>query len=106
MTMHIDVWKVTETKIEYENAQAPTDVDKRKMECNAHAINALYTALESHVFEQIKDLDLAHDIWKRLEETYEGTQEVKNAKVYMLREKFGTFKMNEDESVPEMFNWL
>ena len=28
---------------------------------------------------------------------------MKGAKAYILKEKFASFKMNEDESVPEMF---
>jgi hypothetical protein len=38
-----------------------------------------------------------------LEETYEGTSTVKSAKLYMLKDKFSTFKMKEDESIPKMF---
>jgi hypothetical protein len=37
-----------------------------------------------------------------LEETYEGTSTVKSAKLYMLKDKFSTFKMKEDESIPKM----
>ena len=38
-----------------------------------------------------------------MEESFEGTQAVKGAKAYILKEKFASFKMKEDESVPEMF---
>ena len=38
-----------------------------------------------------------------MEESFEGTQAVKGAKTYILKEKFASFKMKEDESVPEMF---
>jgi hypothetical protein len=31
---------------------------------------------------------------------------VKGAKAYILKEKFASFKMKEDESVPEMFHRL
>jgi hypothetical protein len=41
-----------------------------------------------------------------LEELFEGTQAVKGAKAYILKEKFASFKMKEDESVPEMFHRL
>ena len=39
-----------------------------------------------------------------MEESFEGTQAVKDAKAYILKEKFASFKMKEDESVPEMFH--
>jgi hypothetical protein len=46
---------------------------------------------------------MASEVWTRLEETYEGTSTVKSAKLYMLKDKFASFKMKDDESIPEMF---
>jgi len=37
---------------------------------------------------------------------HEGTSTVKEAKLYVLKEKFSEFVMKKDESVPEMFNRL
>jgi hypothetical protein len=39
----------------------------------------------------------------RLEETYKGTSTVKGVKLYMLKHKLSNFKMNDDESILEMF---
>jgi hypothetical protein len=61
--------------------------------------------LDERPFEQIKNIEIAHDAWKKLEESFEGTQAVKGAKAYILK-KFASFKMNDDESVPEMFHRL
>ena len=41
-----------------------------------------------------------------MEESFEGTQAVKGANAYILKEKFASFKMKDDESVPEMFHRL
>ena len=41
-----------------------------------------------------------------MEESSEGTQAIKGAKAYILKEKFASFKMKEDESVPKMFHRL
>ena len=41
---------------------------------------------------------------KKLEESFEGTKAIKGAKSYILKEKFASFKMKEDESVPNMFH--
>jgi hypothetical protein len=46
---------------------------------------------------------MAHEAWKKLEESFEGTKAIKDAKAYILKEKFANFKMKEDESVPDMF---
>jgi hypothetical protein len=45
-------------------------------------------------------------VWKRLEETYEGTPAVKSAKLYILKVKLTSFKMKDNESIPEMFHRL
>ena len=58
--------------------------------------------MDERTFEQIKNFEA----WKKLEESFEGTQAVKGAKAYILKEKFASFKMKEDESVPEMFHRL
>ena len=55
------------------------------------------------MFEQIKYLEKASEVWVRLEETYEGTSTVKSAKLYMLKDKLSNFKMKDDESIPKMF---
>ena len=58
------------------------------------------------MFEQIKDLEKASEVWVRLEETYEGTPVVKSAKLYILKDKLTSFKLKEDESIPEIFHQL
>jgi hypothetical protein len=47
---------------------------------------------------------MAHEAWKKLEESFEGTKAIKGAKAYIFKEKFASFKMKEDESVPDMFH--
>ena len=56
-----------------------TNQDKANKQCNTMALNTIYNAIDSKVFEQIKDCDRASEVWKRLEETYEGTSAVKSA---------------------------
>ena len=80
--------------------------DKINKQCNTMALNIIYNTIDSKVFEQIKDCDRANEMWKRLEETYEGTPVVKSAKLYILKDKLTSFKMKEDKSIPEMFHQL
>ena len=61
---------------------------------------------DSKEFEQIKDCEKASEVWKRLEEIYEGTLAVKSAKLYILKDKLSSFKMKDDESILEMFHRL
>jgi hypothetical protein len=73
---------------------------------NDIALSAIHEVLDERTFEQIKGLEIAHDAWKKLEESFEGTQAVEDAKVYILKEKFAHFKMKNDKSVPKMFHRL
>ena len=41
-----------------------------------------------------------------MEEIYEGTPAVKSAKLYILKDKLTSFKIKDDESIPEMFHRL
>ena len=73
---------------------------------NDIALSAIHDTLDESTFEQIKNIERAHEAWKKLKESFEGTQTVKGAKAYILKAKFASFKMKDDESVPEMFHRL
>jgi hypothetical protein len=50
-----------------------TNNDKINKQCNTMALNTIYNSIDSKVFERIKDLEMASEVWVRLDETYEGT---------------------------------
>jgi hypothetical protein len=80
-----------------------TDNEGGNKQCNTKALSTIYNYIDSKVFEQVKDLERASEVWTRLEEIYEGTTTVKSAKLYMLNDKLSNFKIKDDESIPEMF---
>ena len=100
------VWDVTESDYIILDSDNLTNTDKTNKQCNTMALNTIYNAIDSKVFEQIKDCDRASEVWKRLEETYEGTRVVKSARLYILKDKLIRFKMKDDESISEMFHRL
>ena len=100
------VWKVVETKIEIEDEEAPTAAEEMLLQNNDIALSAIYDALDERTFEQINNIKMAHEAWRKLEESFEGTQVVNGAKAYILKEKFASFKMKDDESVLEIFHRL
>ena len=100
------VWKVVETKIEIDNEEASFAVEEVLIQNNDIAFSAIPDALDERTFEQIKNIEMAHEVWKKLEKSFEGTQAVKGAKTYILKEKFASFKMKDDESVSKMFHRL
>ena len=97
---------MVETKIEIEDPENPTAAEEVLLQNNDIALSVIHDAIDERTFEQIKNIEMAHEVWKKLEELFEGTQAVKGAEAYILKEKFASFKMKEDESVPEMFHRL
>lgn len=57
-----------------------------------------YDAIDLKVFEQVKDLDFAYKVWKRLEDSYDGMPTFNEAKFYILKDKLKRFKM-QGESI-------
>ena len=49
-----------------------TNNDKANKQCNTMALNIIYNAIDSKVFEQIKDCERASEVWKRLEKNIWG----------------------------------
>ena len=108
MTTHIKsinrkVCKVVETKIKIADQENPTVAEEVLLQNNDIALSAIHDAIDERTFEKIKNIEMAHEAWKKLEESFEGTQATKGAKAYILKEKFASFKMKNDESVLEMF---
>jgi hypothetical protein len=100
------VWDVTKSDFVILDPNNLTNNDKANRQCNTMALNTIYNANDSKVFEQIKDCERASEVWKRLEETYEGTPAVKSAKLYILKDKLIGLKMKNNESILEMFRRL
>ena len=100
------VWTVVETKIEIDDEEAPTVAEEMLLQNSGIALSAIHDALDERTFEQIKNIERGHEAQKKLEESFEGTQVVKGAKAYILKEKFASFKMKKDESMPEIFHRL
>ncbi|XP_066392331.1 uncharacterized protein [Miscanthus floridulus] len=100
------VWEVTENDFVILDPTNLTNNDKANKQCNTMSLNTLYNPNDSKVFEQIKDCERESEAWKRLEESYKGTPVVKSAKLYILKDRLTSFKMKDDESIPEMFHRL
>ena len=43
--------------------------------------------MDKRIFEQIKKIEMSYEAWKKLEESFVGTQAIKDAKAYILKEK-------------------
>ena len=55
------VWKVVETKIEIEDPENPTTAKEVLLQNNSIALSAIHDALNERSFEQIKNIEMAHE---------------------------------------------
>ncbi|VFQ77255.1 unnamed protein product [Cuscuta campestris] len=80
-----------------------TDEDCKKMELNAKAINMIYCGVNADDYRKISRCETAKQMWEKLEVTYEGTAQVREAKINHLTHEYELFSMKENEKIEEMF---
>src|SRR6185437_6714761 len=100
------LWRVINDGYVILDVKNLTPTDEENDLLNDQGVNVLFSALDVSEFNRVKGLTNANKIWKKLIEIHEGTSSVKEAKLYVLKEKFSGFAMKKVESVPEMFNRL
>ncbi|GAV79216.1 UBN2 domain-containing protein, partial [Cephalotus follicularis] len=79
------------------------DEDRKRVQMNAKAKHIIICAINSSDFNRVSSCISANEMWDRLELTYEGTNEVKEAKPSMLVHDYEMFTMNENEDIKSMF---
>ncbi|VFQ61954.1 unnamed protein product [Cuscuta campestris] len=77
--------------------------DIKKIENYAKAINMLYCAVNPDDYRKISCCTTAKEMWDKLEVTYEGTDQVREAKIDFLTQEYELFRMKEGEKIDEMF---
>ncbi|VFQ94483.1 unnamed protein product [Cuscuta campestris] len=80
-----------------------TDEDCKKMELNAKAINMIYCSVNVDDYRKISRCETAKQMWEKLEVTYEGTAQVREAKIDHLTHEYELFSMKENKKTEEMF---
>ncbi|GAV62739.1 UBN2 domain-containing protein, partial [Cephalotus follicularis] len=80
------------------------DNDRKRVQINAKSKHIIICAINSNDFNRISSCISPKEMWDRLEVTYEGTNQVKEAKVSMLVHEYEMFTMNENEDIKSMFS--
>ena len=68
------------------------DEDKKKMTVNAKAKNVLTYVIGENEYSRVFSCASAHEMWKLLEMTHEGTFQVKNSKINLLISQYKNSK--------------
>ena len=61
---------MVETKIEIVDPKNPTAPEEVLLQNNDIALSAIHDAIDERTFEQIKNIEIAHEAWKKLEESF------------------------------------
>ncbi|VFQ86426.1 unnamed protein product [Cuscuta campestris] len=78
--------------------------DIKKVENYAKAINMLYCAVNPDDYRKISYCSTGKEMWDKLEVTYEGTDQVREAKIDFLTQEYEMFRMKEHEKIDDMFD--
>ncbi|GAV62603.1 UBN2 domain-containing protein [Cephalotus follicularis] len=79
------------------------DEDRKRVQMNAKAKHIIIFAINSNDFNRVSSCISAKKIWDRLKVTYEGTNQVKEAKLSMLVHEYEMFIMYKNEDIKTMF---
>ncbi|XP_057742862.1 uncharacterized protein LOC130961154 [Arachis stenosperma] len=77
--------------------------DKRKGKLNANGVNMLNCAISFKEDRKVSRCKTAKKIWDNLQATHEGTTQIKETRIDMLRKEYEMFSMKEGESSDDMF---
>ncbi|GAV67447.1 UBN2 domain-containing protein [Cephalotus follicularis] len=70
---------------------------------NAKAKHIIICAINSNDFNRVSSCISAKEMWDKHEVTYEGTNQVKEAKTRMLVQDYEMFTMHENEDIKTLF---
>jgi hypothetical protein len=80
-----------------------TQGELQRYENNYKALNLITTALGRKVYDRVTHLEMAHDVWLKLCNTYEGSSEVKSSHRDTCNRQYQTFSQKPGESFDDCF---
>jgi hypothetical protein len=80
-----------------------TQRELQRYENNYKAFNLITTALARNVYDRVAHLEMAHDVWLKLCNTYEGSSEIKSSRRDTYNRQYQTFSQKPVESLDDCF---
>jgi hypothetical protein len=72
-------------------------------ENNYKTLNLITTALDMNVYDRVAHLEMAHDVWLKLCNTYESSSEIKSSRRDTYSRQYQTFSQKPEESIDNCF---
>ena len=88
-SLHYELWNIVEAPYTKPttNYTAWSDDQKKNANLDAKAMNAIFCALTKEEFNRVSTTTSAQ-IWQTLQVTHEGTNKVKESKIFVLVHRF------------------
>jgi hypothetical protein len=80
-----------------------TQGELQRYENNYKALNLITTALGRNVYDRVAHLEMAHDVWLKLCNTYEGSSKIKSSHRDTYNRQYQTFSQKHGESLDGCF---
>ncbi|MQL75624.1 hypothetical protein Taro_007995 [Colocasia esculenta] len=102
---NFELWKIVHkgayTLPEDEDTWTKDQIAKGTL--NWSALNMMQCAVHPKEYSRVSMCTSAKEMWDKLELIYEGMSQVRESKVSMLVSEYEMFKMNNDETISDMF---
>jgi hypothetical protein len=80
-----------------------TQGEVQRYENNYKALNLITTTLGRNVYDRVSHLEMAHDVWLKLCNTYESSSEIKSSHKDTYNRQYQTFSQKPGESLDACF---
>jgi hypothetical protein len=80
-----------------------TQGELQRYENNYSALNLITTVLDRKVYDRISHLEMAHDVWLKLCNTYAGSSKIKSLRKDTYNKQYQTFSQKPGESIDDCF---
>jgi hypothetical protein len=80
-----------------------TQGELQRYENNYKVFNLITTALCSNVYDRVAHLEMTHNVWFKLCNTYEGSSEIKSSRRDTYNRQYQTFSQKAKESLDDCF---
>jgi hypothetical protein len=80
-----------------------TQCELQRYENNYKDLNLITTSLGRNVYNRVAHLEMAHDVWLKLCNTYEGSSEINSSRRDTYNRQYQTFSPKPGESLDDCF---
>jgi hypothetical protein len=98
------IWEIVqEAYVIPDTLDHATQGELQRYENNYKTLNLITTALGRNVYGKVAYLEMAHDVWLKLCNTYEGSSEIKSSRRDTYNIQYQTFSQKSGESLDDCF---